>query len=164
MSTNLELAVRREFALFTPTFHVTVASMGPLHVLESFDIQGHTTLSAAAEAAMQRLRAKGYRLTDPIVAHGEYATAHVARDEREAATIELAADLVADARAIVRALPAISTHSGAREVVRLVADLMAGAQALQARADAVLHSDARVESAAILDDAMTTVTEAEGIR
>lgn len=155
MSAELEFAVRREYALFTPTFHVTVASMGPLHVLESFDIQGHKDLSAAAEAAMVKLRAKGYRLTDPIVVEQEYATAHLLRDEQEAATVVLAGDLVADARAIVRALPAIGTHTGAREVVRLIADLMAGAQALQARADAVLHSDARVESAAILDDAMS---------
>jgi hypothetical protein len=62
-----------------------------------------------------------------------------------------------DARMLVRALPAIDSRTGATEVVRLVAELMANAQALKARADAVLHSDARVESAAILDDAMTVV-------
>lgn len=155
MTVELELAVNREYALFTPTFHVTVASLGPLHVLESFDVQGHKDLAAAAEAAMVKLRAKGYRLTDPIVVEQEYATAHLTRDEQEAATVVLAGNLVADARAIVRALPAMGTHSGAREVVRLVADLMAGAQALQARADAVLHSDARVESAAVLDEVMS---------
>jgi len=163
-SAELEMVVRREYALFTPTFHVTVAALGPVNVLEAFDVQGHKDLSAAAQAAMEALRSKGYRLTDPIVVEREYASAHLVRDEQEAATVVLAGDLVADARAIVRALPAISTLTGAREVVRLVADLMAGAQALKARADAVLHSDTRVESAAILDDAMTAVTEAEGIR
>lgn len=153
MTAELELAVRREYALFTPTYHVTVASLGPLHVLESFKVQGHKDLTAAAEDAMVRLRAKGYRLTDPLVFTPEYATAHLVRDEQEAATVVLAADLVADARAIVRALPNIGTHSGAREVVRLVADLVAGAQALQARADSVLRSDSRFKSAEVLGNA-----------
>jgi len=155
MSGDLELSVRREYALFTPTHHVTVASLGPLDVLESFDLQGHKTVHSAAEEAMARLRAKGYRLTDPLVFTPDYATAHLARDEAEAATVVLAGNLVADARAVVRALPEIGSHAGAREVVRVIADLIAGAQALKARADAVLHSDARVESAAILDDVVS---------
>lgn len=159
---ELELVVRREPAIFTPSYHVTVASVAPMHVVEAFDIQTREGLAAAAEAAMVQLRAKGYRLTKTIVEHdsalgGQYATAPVVRDEREAATVVLAGDLMQDARMLVRVLPAIDTPTGAQEVVRLVADLMAGAQALKARADAVLHSDARVESAAILDDAMTAV-------
>jgi hypothetical protein len=154
---ELELVVRREPAIFTPSYHVTVASVSPMNVLEAFDFQTRDNLAVAAQAAMERLRLKGYRLTGPLTEHGTYATAHVVIDGQETATVVLAGDLMQDARSLVRALPAIDTLTGAKEVVRLVADLMAGAQALQARADAVLHSDARVESAAILDDAMTVV-------
>lgn len=155
MSTELELVVRREPAIFTPSYHVTVASMAPMNVLEAFDFQTRDGLAAAAQTAMERLRAKGYRLTGPMEEHGTYASAHVARDGQETATVVLAGDLMQDVRSLVRALPQIDTRTGAQEVMRLVANLMAGAQALQARADAVLHSDARVESAAILDDAMS---------
>lgn len=161
MSTELELVVRREPAIFTPSYHVTVASVSPMNVLEAFDFQTREGLSVAAKTAMERLRLKGYRLTGPMEEHGTYASAHVAIDGQETATVVLAGDLMQDARLLVRALPAIDTRAGADEVVRLVADLMAGAQALKARADAVLHSDARVESAAILDDAMTVVAEVE---
>jgi hypothetical protein len=159
MTAELELVIRRETAILTPSYHVTVASVAPMKVLEAFDFQARDGLTAAAKTAMDRLRIKGYRLTGPMEEHGTYASAHVALDGQEAPTVVLAGDLMQDARTLVRALPAIDTVAGAQEVVRLVADLMAGAQALKARADAVLHSDARVESAAILDDAMTTVAE-----
>lgn len=161
MTAELELVVRREHALFTPTYQVTVASSNPVTVRVAFPVQSTKGLLAAAETAMERLRGQGYRLTDPIVEHPGYATAHLVQDEQEAATVQLAADLSADARAIVRALPSIGTREGARDIGRLVASIVAGAQAIKARADAVLHSDARVESAAILDDAMTTVTDGE---
>jgi hypothetical protein len=159
---ELELVVRREPAIFTPSYHATVAATDPMHVVEAFDVQTRGGLAAAAEAAMVQLRAKGYRLTETIVEHdsalgGQYATAHVVRDEQQAATVILAGDLMQDTRMLVRALPSIGSAEGASEIVRLVADVMANAQALKARADAVLHSDARVESAAILDDAMTVV-------
>jgi hypothetical protein len=157
MSTELELVIRREPAIFTPSYHVTVASVSPMNVLEAFDFQTRDGLTVAAQTAMERLRAKGYRLTGPLTEHGSYASAHVAVDGQEAPTVVLAGDLMEDARMLVRALPAIDSRTGATEVVRLVAELMANAQALKARADAVLHSDARVESAAILDDAMTVV-------
>ena len=157
MSTELELVIRREPAIFTPSYHVTVASVSPMNVLEAFDFQTRDGLTAAAKTAMERLRLKGYRLTGPLEEHGTYASAHVAVDGQETATVVLAGDLMQDARSLVRALPAIDSRTGAAEVVRLVAELVANAQALKARADAVLHSDARVESAAILDDAMTVV-------
>lgn len=155
--TDLELVIRREPAILTPSYHVTVASVAPLHVVEAFDFQTRDGLAAAAQVAMDRLRLKGYRLTGPMEEHGTYASAHVVLDGQEAPTVVLAGDLMQDARMLVRVLPAIDTPTGAQEVVRLVAELMANAQALKARADAVLHSDARVESAAILDDAMTVV-------
>ncbi len=164
MNADLELVVRREPALFTPSYHVTVASVSPMNVLEAFDFQTREGLTVAARIAMEQLRLRGYRLTCPMEEHGTYASGHVAIDGQETATVVLAGDLMRDVRSLVRVLPAIDTCAGAQEVVRLVAGLMAGAQALQARADAVLHSDARVESAAILDDAITTVTEAEGLR
>lgn len=135
----MELSVRREHALFTPTFHATVVSLAPMVVHESFDVQGHQAPAAAAEAAMVRLRSLGYRLTGPVQEHttggyDAYATAHLVRDEQEAATVQLAADLVADARAIVRALPLMGTREGAEQIARLVADLTAGALAIKARA------------------------------
>lgn len=157
MSTELELVVRREHAIFTPSYRVTVAALGPIHVLESFGIQTRDGLAVAVAHAMEQLRAKGYRLTEPVALHETYASAHMVKDEREEPTVVVGGNLVADARAIARALQVIDTHAGAQEVVRLVADLMAGAQALKARADAVLHSDSRVESAAILDDALAAV-------
>lgn len=155
MVASMEMVVRREHSLFTPTFHVTVASLDPVHVHEAFNVQGHHDLSVAADVAMERLRQKGYRLTESMTVHDSYVMAHVVRDEREAATVELAADLVADARAIARALSGMGTRAGAEEIVRLVADLVAGAQGLKARADAVLASDSQVESAAVFEDAMS---------
>jgi len=155
MTAELELVVRREPAIFTPSYHVTVASVSPMNVLEAFDFQTRDGLTAAAQSAMEQLRLKGYRLTGPMEEHGTYASAHVAIDGHETATVVLAGDLMRDVRSLVRVLPTIDTLTGAEEVVRLVAELMAGAQALKARADAVLHSDAHVESAAILDDAMS---------
>jgi len=157
MSGELELVIRREPAIFTPSYHVTVASVAPMNVLEVFDFQTRDGLTVAAEKAMDRLRLKGYRLTGPLTEHGSYASAHVMLDGQETATVVLAGDLMQDARMLVKALPAIDSTVGAQEVVRLVANLMAGAQALKARADAVLHSDARVESAAILDDVVSQV-------
>jgi hypothetical protein len=162
MSTELELVVRRERAIFTPSYHVTVASTDPMIVVEAFDIRTNEGLSAAAKAAMVDLRAKGYRLTEAIVEHdsalgGQYATAHLARDEREAATVVLAGDLVQDARQIVKALSAIDSTDGAREVVRLATSLIANAQALKARAGSVLSSDAQVEAAAVYDDVVANV-------
>lgn len=162
MSGELEMTVRRDGGLFIPSYHVTVVSTGPVSVAESFDVQTHGGITAAVEYAMEQLRAKGYRLTAAVRVHESeqyesFATASVVRDQEQAATVELVANLVADARAAARAMKVVSTPEGAREVRRVLADLVAGAQALQARADAVLHSDARVESAAIFDDAMSHV-------
>lgn len=162
MSTELELVVRREHAIFTPSYHVTVAQTGPLHVIESFDVQHRDGLSAAAAAAMDKLRSKGYRLTEAFTEHGsalggEWASAHVTREERELPLVVLAGDLVQDARMVSKALHVIETRSGAEEVVRLVAGVMANALAIKAKADAVLSSDKAVETAAILDDVVTEV-------
>ncbi|MFG3340580.1 hypothetical protein [Glycomyces sp. NPDC048151] len=162
MSTDLELVVRRERAIFTPSYHVTVASTDPMIVVEAFDVRTNDGMSAAAEAAMVQLRSKGYRLTEAITQHdsalgGQYATAHLARDEREAATVVLAGDLVQDARQIVKALAAIDSVEGAREVARLASSVIANAQALKAKADAVLCSDAQVEAAAVYDDVVSSV-------
>ena len=156
---ELELVVRREYSLLTPSYHVTVASTAPFTVRESFDLQAREGLGAVAETAMERLRAKGYRLTSPIEVFDTHAAARIVLDEREAATIELAAELGADVRAVVRSLPAMGTPQGARQTLKLIADLTAGAQALAARAQAVLSSDGDVESAAILDDAMSAVQD-----
>lgn len=160
MSPVYEMSVRREHSVFTPTFHVTVATLDPIQVVEVFDLQpGQMTVVQAARAAMERLRGQGYRLTDPVAERTSgreiYATAHLARDERQAAAVELAADMVADARAVARALPGMSSREGAAEVVRLIDELVASAQGLRARADAVLHADEGVEAAAVLDHAMS---------
>lgn len=156
---ELELVVRREYSLLTPSYHVTVASTGPVQVQVAFDLQARDGLAAVAETAMNRLRSRGYRLTGPMSVHDTYVTAPLVLDEREAATIELAADLGADVRAVVRSLPAMGTREGAQETLRLLGDVLAGAQALQARANAVLSSDEAVEAAAILDDAMAVVED-----
>lgn len=156
---ELELVVRREYSLLTPSYHVTVASTSPFTVRESFDLQAREGLGAVAETAMERLRAKGYRLTSPIEVFDTHAAARIVLDEREAATIEIAADMGADMRAVIRSLSGMGTREGAQETLRFLADLMAGAQALQARAQAVLSSDAAVEAAALLDDAMSAVQD-----
>jgi ribosomal protein L3 len=162
MSAELELVVRRDHGLFIPSYHVTVMSTGPVSVAEVFDVQTHGGVEAAAQYAMDQLRPKGYRLTAAVEVHQSeqyeaFATAPLVRDEERAATVVLAGDLMQDARQIVKALASIETREGAKEVVRVVADLMANAQALKARADAVLSSDRAVESAAILDDVVTEV-------
>jgi len=162
MSAELELAVRRDGGLFIPSYHVTVMSTGPVTVAESFDVQTHGGVEAAAQYAMDQLRPKGYRLTAAITAHVSqryeaYATATLARDEERVATVVLAGDLMQDAKQVGKALSAIETREGAKEVVRIVADLMANALAIKAKAEAVLSSDKDVESAAILDDVVTEV-------
>jgi hypothetical protein len=156
-SSELELVVRREHSLLTPNYHVTVASTAPIAVKEVFDFQTRAGLAAAAETAMDKLRSRGYRLTGPMEVHESFVTAHVVLDEREAATVELVADMGADVRAIARALPLMGTREGAQQMVKLIADLTAGAQALWARADAVLSSDSQVEAAAVYDDVVTVV-------
>lgn len=160
MTAVYEMSVRREHSVFTPTFHVTVATLDPIQVVEAFDVQpGQMTVAQAAEVAMERLRQQGYRLTDPVAecvsGYETYATAHLARDEQQAAAVELAAELVHESRMIARALPAIGSREGAGEVVRLVDELVASAQGLRARAYAVLHADEDVEAAAVLDHVMS---------
>lgn len=160
MAAVYEMSVRRERSMFTPTFHVTVATLDPVTVVEAFDVQpGQMTVVQAAGVAMERLRGQGYRLTAPVTectsGRETYATAHLARDERQAAAVELVADMVADARAVARALPGMSSREGAAEVVRLVDELVASAQGLRARAYAEVHADEGVEAAAVLDHALS---------
>ena len=157
MNPELELVVRRDHAILTPSYHVTVAETNPMHVVESFDLQSHAGLWATAQAAVERLRTKGYRLTAPIEMHQVYVTGSVARDGQGVPTVVLAGDLVQDARQIMKALAAVETRSGAEDVVRLVNDLMANALAIKAKADAVLSSDSQVEAAAVYDDVVTVV-------
>jgi len=58
MSAELELVVRREYAIFTPSYHVTVAKTGPLHVIESFDVQTREGLAADLMANLLAIKAK----------------------------------------------------------------------------------------------------------
>lgn len=160
---SLELVVRREHEML-PTYHITVAATGPILVLESFDLQSGEGLAAVTETAMERLRTRGYRLLAAVELHGSYATGRLAAAEREAASRDLAVNVAADFRAMAAELPNIDSRQGAAIVSRHAAALIAGAYAIKARADSVLVSDEQVEAAAILDDAMTTVTEAEATR
>lgn len=79
--------------------------------------------------------------------------------ERIVTPVELAADIMADARAVVRALPEMETISGAVGARSLLDRLIASAQTLRGRAVAVIDSDAQVEAAAEFDEVWSHLDE-----
>lgn len=135
---DLELVVRQEVSILSAVYHVTVAELAPVRVKEAFDLTSRSGLEVTAKDAVVVLARKGYRIADPLVFHGTYATARLVRGElapvavdlSEATPVQLNQAIVTGARALTARIHRIDSPEGAAEILAVLDGLILAAQEL----------------------------------